>query len=167
MQTLKRTESLEVVESAQPEALASLPPAQGLIPTLGRALRAAWQPVPIQAPEVDPDLTALSPIERSAEVLRYKFLQLEYALSPSGALRGWLKLNLLLCLLLAIPAVFIVPILTAVLSAFETWTALLHAAARNLFYALLYLLGIIILLTFVGPALSAFAHNARKGSRRR
>lgn len=110
----------------------SAPPAWTAM--LRGTLTAAWQPKTIPPPKVDPDLTKLAGIERSAEVLRYMGLQLEYALSADGGLRAWLQLNVLACCILAIPTLLVVPVVTWLLSAFTTWSGFLFRTALNLFY---------------------------------
>lgn len=136
--------------------------------TLSLAMRNAWQPIPVPKPEVDPDLPQLPAIQRSAEVLRYKMLQLEFAISPEGGLRGWLKLNVLLALLIGIPALFLVPIITFLVSSFASWTGFLLEAAMNLLYTLLALLAIGAIIMGVGFILTQLRlrqiHNAQQGS---
>ena len=75
--------------------------------------------------------------------------QLEYALSPDGGLRAWFKLNLLLCLMLGIPLLFVVPVVTGLLTSFASWTALLLQIAINLLYTLLVVIAIGTILMFL------------------
>jgi hypothetical protein len=117
------------------------------------AARRAWQPFPLAEPRVDPDLPHLPAIVRTAEVLRYQALRLEYALSPDGALRGWAKLNLLAFLVLGIPVALFVPALTLLLGFLATGTALFLEAAVNLLLAFLALLAIVVVGTAIGAAL--------------
>ncbi len=135
--------------------------------TLSLAMRNAWQPVPVPKPEVDPELPQLPAIQRSAEVLRYKMLQLEFAVSPEGGLRGWLKLNVLLALLIGIPALFLAPLITFLVSSFASWTGFLLAAVMNLLYTLLALLAIFAIIMGVGFFLtqvrSRQIQNAQQG----
>ena len=91
-----------------------------------------WNPQPIQPPQVDRELTKRPPIERSAEVIRYSVLKAEFWISRRGALREWLRINCLGALVIGIPALFIVPIITFILSQFVTWMAFLALAAWNL-----------------------------------
>lgn len=51
--------------------------------------------------------------------------RLEYALSPSGGLRQFLKLNLRLCIAIAIPVMMVAPLVTMAITQFKTWIALL------------------------------------------
>ena len=110
--------------------------------TLFLGMKNAWQPTRLPKPEVDPRLTQLPALERCAEVVRYELSQLEYAISPGGELRGWLRLNCLLALFMGIPALFFVPIITYVLGSFATLTGFLFEAVTNLFYTLLTILAI-------------------------
>jgi hypothetical protein len=115
--------------------------------TFVAVLRTAAQPLPLERPQVDPDLTSLSATERSAEVLRYTSSRLEYWLSPQGELRAWFKLNLLLGLFLAVPVVLVAPVITLLLSTVATWSQYLLAAAVNTLLALLAFIGIAAILT--------------------
>ncbi len=120
----------------------------------------AWRPVPVPAPTVDPGLARLGFAPRSAEVVKYQMLRLEHAISPSGAIRCWLKLNLLLGLGLAIPAVLLVPPMTAILAAFASWSAYLAAVALNLLLALVYAILIAAILSaLLGMARSRAANR--------
>jgi small-conductance mechanosensitive channel len=100
-------------------------------------IRTTWNPQPIPVPAINPDLEVLPAIERIAEVLRYQLLQIEYGLSNRGGLREWMRLVAVLTLVLAIPAVLIVPLVTVFLYAAASWTALLFQITQYLLYALL------------------------------
>ena len=91
-----------------------------------------WRPEPIPPPSVDPDLRKFSGVERSAEVMRYSVLSLEFWLSPKGFLREWLRLNWKLAMLLIIPVLLVVPIITFALGQFKTWASLLAATTANI-----------------------------------
>jgi hypothetical protein len=95
---------------------------------------------PIPRPEIDRDLERLSFLERVAEVLRYSIARLEYSISATGELRAWFKGSLSLALLLAIPAVLIMPVLTAIFGTFVTWSGFFAAFAENLFWGAVYLI---------------------------
>jgi hypothetical protein len=105
------------------------------------------QPVPLKQPTVDPDLTVLSAIERSAEVIRYSAGRLEYWLSPRGELRAWFKLNLLLALLLVVPVLLVAPVVTLFLSTVATWSQYVLAVAVNILMTLLTLIAIAAILS--------------------
>lgn len=126
---------------------------RSLVAIMGGAVRAAWKPVPLSTPEIDPHLTDLSALERVAEVLRYKLLQIEYAISADGGVRAWLRLNLLFACLLAIPAVFVVPVITWLMGSFVTLTGFLLAAAQNLLYAAITIIAAISLVLAFGYGL--------------
>ncbi len=51
--------------------------------------------------------------------------KLEYALSPLGHLREFVKLNLRLALSIAIPVFMVAPLVTMAIQQFKTWTNLL------------------------------------------
>lgn len=116
---------------------------------LCRAFSFAWRPEPIPRPVVPPDLTNLPFLIKSAEVLRYQIRKLEYSISSGGGLRAWFKLNLLVTLLLAIPAFLLFPVITAVLVAFAGWAICLMYIVRSLLMALLYALAIAAIVTTV------------------
>lgn len=115
--------------------------------TMVAALHAAAQPVPLERPQIDADLTALSALERSAEVIRYSACRLEYWLSPRGELRAWFRLNLLLAIFLAVPMVLVAPVLTYCLLTAATWSQYLLATAVNILLTVLAVVGIAALLT--------------------
>ena len=135
--------------------------AMGLPTRIKSAWALAWRPVPLPVPTVDPELARLGFVPRSAEAIRYQVLRLEHALSPGGGLRCWLKLNVLLALGLAIPAIVLVPPATAILAAFATWSAYLAAVALNLLLALVYAILIAAILSTVLGMARTNAANRR------
>jgi len=74
---------------------------------------------------VDHELPKLTAIERAAEVMRFTFSRLEYALSPLGHLREFVKLNFRLALAIAIPDLLVAPLVTLAIRQFKTWVAML------------------------------------------
>lgn len=74
---------------------------------------------------VDRDLPKLTAVERAAEVMRFTFSRLEYALSPLGHLREFVKLNFRVAFAIAIPALLVAPLVTLALNQFKTWIAML------------------------------------------
>lgn len=86
--------------------------------------RYLWSPSPIQSPQIDPDLHVLSWPERTAEVIAFTFLSIEYWVSKGGVLREWLRLNLWIAVILTLVSVLLVPPITALLEAGVEWTAL-------------------------------------------
>ena len=95
-------------------------------------LRKHWQPKPIEPPTVDPDLEDLSGVQRSAEVIRWSVLSLEFWLSPLGRLREWVRLNSKLCAILIVPALLVLPLITFILIQVTYWLALLVQMTGNL-----------------------------------
>jgi len=95
-------------------------------------VKALWRPNTLEPPTVDPELTNLTALQRSAESFRYVALKTEYWISAGGTLREWLRLNCYIALILGIPALFVVPAITFLLTQFTTWTALLVQIAKNL-----------------------------------
>ncbi|MEQ1858447.1 MAG: hypothetical protein ABMA13_00770 [Chthoniobacteraceae bacterium] len=91
-----------------------------------------WQPKEIEQPTVDPDLKHLDGAQRSAEVVRYSILSLEWWLSPNGRLREWLRLNGKISSVLIIPAVLVVPLVTFIIWQVSKWMGWLVGIAGNL-----------------------------------
>ena len=75
-----------------------------------------WSPRCLSPPTVDPALTELHPVVRSAEVLRYSLAKFEYWISPGGHVREVLRLSSLLAALLGIPALIVMPLVTLLLT---------------------------------------------------
>ena len=144
---------------------------RSLAATVQDILRTTWQPSVVPLPVVDPDLAELPTLERVAEVCRYQLLQLEYSLSRGGGIREWLRLNLLLAVLLIIPALLVVPVVTWLLGSFVTMTAFVYQAAQNLFWTALTIIAtisVVLIFAYVLRALwRAHLENIRRGSRRR
>ena len=89
----------------------------------------------------------MTAIPRITEVCRYSLAKLEYSLSSGDGLRAWFKLNLLLALMIAIPALLVMPAITLVLSTFATWTDFFVVAATNIFWATLAIVATAALIT--------------------
>jgi hypothetical protein len=94
-----------------------------------------WQPTPLPEPHIDRHLTQRNAIERSAIVPTFWCMKAEHWISPGGSLREWIRLNAYAALFVAIPTFIIVPIITALLTQFVTWTALLGVIIKNLVMA--------------------------------
>jgi hypothetical protein len=130
-------------------------------------VRDAWQPVSISAPTIDRGLNEMMVLERVTEIFRYQLLQTEYMVSPGGGLRAWLRVNMLLALLLLIPAMFVVPVVTSLAGQFATLTAYLYQASVNLFYTVLTLIGTVASVLAFISILKFWLGNGGRGSRRR
>lgn len=144
---------------------------RSLAATVQDILRTTWQPSVIPLPAIDPNLDKLPTLERVAEVCRYQLLQLEYSLSRGGGIREWLRLNLIVAVLLSIPALLVVPVVTWLLGSFVTMTAFVYQAAQNLFWTVLTIIATIsvaLVFVYVLRALwRAHLESIRRGSRRR
>ncbi|TLD71663.1 hypothetical protein FEM03_05865 [Phragmitibacter flavus] len=115
-----------------------------------------WSPQPLPPPRVDVELSKLSLLERAAEVLRYMFTKAEYWVSPGGALREWVKLNLRLGLLIAIPAVLVAPVVTLFLGQLSAWvTHLTETTSKLVLFPLsaLLVVGLVCALVYLARAL--------------
>ena len=91
-----------------------------------------WQPKTLSIPRVDPGFGSLTCAERAAEVMRYSMRKAEYWLSPKGHLREWLRFNLKLALLLAVPALLVVPVITFALGQFGIWATTLSQTTSTM-----------------------------------
>lgn len=91
-----------------------------------------WTPQPLPPPQARQDLAKFGALERSAEVFRYSLLSLEHWLSPGGALREWMKFNLSLALLIAIPAMLVAPLVSLALAQISAWVAHLTETTSKL-----------------------------------
>lgn len=101
-------------------------------------------------PYVLPDrLDALPLLIRVAEVLCWAFNVLERSLSPSGRLRSWILLNLLVALGIAIPALTVVPAITLAFEGIAQWAELLTRIAVNLLLTAMALLGLLVVLRVI------------------
>lgn len=107
-------------------------------------IRTTWNPQPLQVPKIDPTLEHMPVLERITEVLRYQLLQIEYALSSRGGLREWGRVVIVLSLVMAIPAVLLVPLVTLFLNAGASWAALLFLIAKYLLYTLLTVIATVV-----------------------
>ncbi len=107
----------------------------------------APQPLPPYA--LPSRLDALPLLIRVAEVLCWAFNVLERVLSPSGRLRSWILLNLLVALGIAIPALTVVPAITLVFEGVAQWAELLTRIAFNLLLTAMALLGLLVVLRVI------------------
>ena len=95
-------------------------------------------------------------LERSAEVFRYGFNRLEYWLSPKGWLREWVRFNIRLALLLAVPSFLVVPLVTYMLGQLSIWSAMLaQTTSRMILFPLsaLMIVGLVSGLIYIARAL--------------
>jgi len=133
-------------------------------------IASAWRPEPLTEPIVPGDLPDLPFLERSTEVIKFQLLRLEYALSAGGGLRAWFKLNLVLCLILAAPALLVVPFVTAIVAGIATWSGYILQTVQNILYTLICLILIAVIIGTVIYAVGQMslraAQQARRGYRR-
>ena len=97
-----------------------------------RTLLLFWRPREIGRPRVEPDLSRLGPVERSAEVIRYSLCRAEYWISPNGWLREWFRINLWAAVVLAIPAILVAPISSYLLTQVVSGTGQMAEVAQHL-----------------------------------
>jgi hypothetical protein len=135
-----------------------LPTAAGTtwVKQVRQALIQRWQPEPLPPPVVDVELPKLCAIERAAEVLRHNCCCLEHWISPNGALREWLKLNLRLAFGIGIPALLVAPLVTFALKQFRNWIDVITQTTSNLVLvplSVLLVVGLIGGLFYIGRSL--------------
>jgi hypothetical protein len=111
-----------------------------------------WQPKALPIPRADGEMIWSGAVERAAEVFRYMFHCLEYWISPGGWLREWIRLNLRLAFLVAIPALLVGPLVTKALVQLNAWVTQLNntTSALVLFpLSAVLVVGLICLLTYL------------------
>jgi len=74
-------------------------------------IKKQWQPKPVNPPVVDPEIENLDPLQRSAEVIKYSILSIEFWISPKGQVREWLRNNTHMAAWLAVPTILVLPII--------------------------------------------------------
>jgi len=95
-------------------------------------IRECFNPVPIEPPKVDPEFPEMCGLQRSAESIRYGILTFEYWVSASGKLREWVRNNMLLASLLAVPILIIMPLIGLMLWQLMSWISMLTSLAGSL-----------------------------------
>ncbi len=107
------------------------PPSHEQRRSFGRSLL-RWTPAPVPAPGLDPQLGRRPALERAAKVLLYQLHVLEYALFPAGELRAWMRICLRISLILALPALFVMPALIVLATGLADITAAGARTCRSL-----------------------------------
>jgi hypothetical protein len=137
-------------------------------PNLARRARGLvlrhWEPKKLDAPLIDPELIHLTLVERSSEVFRHVLLSLEYWLSPGGALREWIRLNLRIGAILGVPALLLAPLITFALRQINAWVALVIESTSNFVLfplSALLIVGLISALVHLARSLMASRHPPR------
>lgn len=159
------SDGAEVQGRAESESDHNIVRASSFPASIGRALMLAWRPIPVEPPALDSHIETLSGVERVAEVLRFNVLTIEAAISPHGGLRAWLKLNVLVALVLAIPAILVVPVITYLLSGFSTWSQFLAEIANNLLQAAISMVGMVLVVVIGGRIVMALLASKGRGHR--
>jgi len=141
-----------MTQTNEPAPLATTPPPGRIVRAtqgLAHGFRHLVGAQDISAPRIDPKLTRLPVIERSAEVLRYTFRRTEHWLSPGGTLRAVVRLSLKLALLVGIQVLIVGPVMLLLLEGAAAASALLVTVAVNLaamsFSLIIAVLGVAVL----------------------
>jgi hypothetical protein len=98
-------------------------------------------------------------LERTAKVLVYQIQSFEYSLFPKGELRAWLRICLRISLILALPALFITPILVVLSAGLADITAAGARTCRSLLEITVCLVIIAAILVAVAKAVTS--HRGR------
>jgi len=123
-----------------------------------QAFKVVWNPQPLRAPVVDPDLSLLNGPQRMMESISFFILSAEYCVSADGVLREWLRLTSRLGLLIASPVLIFMPTITFGLWQIAMWTDYLVRIFKNLVLVPLAALAAIML---VGLIVITFRSSVR------
>ena len=136
----------------EPAPLATTPPPGRIVratQTVAHGFRQMVGAQAISAPRIDPKLTQLPVIERSAEVLHYTLSRTEHWLSPGGTLRAVMRLSLKLALLIGMPVLIVGPAVLLLLEGAAAASGSLVTIAVNLaamsFSLIIAVLGVAVL----------------------
>jgi hypothetical protein len=94
-------------------------------------------------------------LERAAKVLLYQLHSLEYALFPAGELRAWTRICLRISLILALPAIFVMPALLVLAHGLAEITAAGARTCRSLLEITVYLVITAVILVAVAKAVTS------------
>jgi len=122
-----------------------------------RTIREWFKPTPIDPPTVDPEFAEMCGLQRSAESLKFGILTFEYWVSASGKLRIWIKNNMLLASLLAVPVLIVMPLLGLLLWQLVSWIGMLVSLAGNLIlFPILALIAVLCIVVVINIIKSLF-----------
>jgi hypothetical protein len=102
-----------------------------------------WNPNAISQPILDPDLERMPVLRRTAVILHYRLAALEYALSPNGTLRAFIRLCTMLGLMLSVSALLILPPLVLLFYGLADVAAAIAEACISILKAMLAIIGIV------------------------
>jgi hypothetical protein len=108
------------------KSLLPAPPAQPL------STRQTGQALRLMAPQVTRELATLPPLLRTAEVLRFSILRFEHWLSPTGRLRGFIRIVLLISCCLGAVGLCLAPFISSLLTQITGWSAMAVAFVDNI-----------------------------------
>jgi hypothetical protein len=101
-------------------------------------------------PLVNKNLSKLDGLTRSTESIRYFLLNVEYWISPDGRVREWLRYNVLLFILLVIPAIFVMPAIGLILWQLTGWLSMLQTIGiRLIVLPILFLAALLVIKTVI------------------
>lgn len=116
-------------------------------------------PKSISPPTVSADLPTKSFLERSAESLSFTLASIEYSLSPSGALRSWVKFWILLCLYVSIPILLFTPLISYVMQEFSIITQDFYTGSQYLCHSMFYVGTIVLVVVVLLALLKSFLRS--------
>lgn len=104
----------------------------------------------VAAPHVDQDLPILTGLERAAEVVRFTAHKFEHWVSPKGSLREFIRFNVRVALMLAIPVLTVAPLVTLAIKQIQVWVSLLtHTFSGFVLFPLSVVLSIMMALGMI------------------
>jgi hypothetical protein len=104
---------------------------------------------PINPPAIIPDLEQQNFLIRVAESIFFTLQFIEYAISPNGTLRFWIKCCLYLFIYLSIPIILFTPLIMYLSQEFVPLSEYLLETSVNLSFTLIFLAIISLLVWFI------------------
>ena len=94
----------------------------------------------LPAPRLSPDFISLATRRRIIATLKYSVLSFEYWIAPGGWLRQWIRFNIAILVLAAVPSIIVIPIITyLVMAGYPIMQVLVHIF-HNTLYAVFLLI---------------------------
>jgi len=104
-------------------------------PAIQRVASTVWNPVELTKPELDPAVLTHPPLTRSLEIIANHILTIEYAISPGGRLRNWIRFNIMLTLFVLVSVLILVPAAVIIFSGINMIFVSLIPVLKNMIIA--------------------------------
>jgi len=96
---------------------------------------------PLPEPSISPDFTDLPAMRRILPTLLYNLECFEYWVAPGGWLRQWIRFNIAIFILAAIPSLIVIPIVTyLVMEGFPIMQVIVHIFHNTLYAVFLFII---------------------------